>query len=152
MTESGIEKVERALKVENLYDPANVQLVNHLHQALKAEALWKRDVDYVIADGEVKIVDEFTGPASWKAGGWSERDLHEAVEAKEGVEIMEEKPDGRDDHPPGTTSACTTSSPGMTVYRQAPRSSEFVEIYGLEVGTRIPTQRRRHARDDSNAI
>src|SRR3954452_8501084 len=59
--ESGIEKVERALRVENLYSPGNVQLVNHLIQALKAEALYKKDVDYVIEDGEVKIVDEFTG-------------------------------------------------------------------------------------------
>ena len=60
-TPSGIEKVERALKIENLYDPRNVQLVNHLNQALKAESLYKRDVDYVVEDGEVKIVDEFTG-------------------------------------------------------------------------------------------
>src|SRR4051812_2294761 len=60
-TEQGIDKVERVLKIEHLYDPRNVQLVNHLSQALKAEALYKRDVDYVIEDGEVKIVDEFTG-------------------------------------------------------------------------------------------
>src|SRR5262245_55545583 len=60
-TESGIEKVEQALKVENLYDPRNVQLVNHLIQALKAESLYKRDDEYVVQDGEVKIVDEFTG-------------------------------------------------------------------------------------------
>src|SRR6476619_8090491 len=59
-TESGIEKVERALRVENLYSPGNVQLVNHLIQSLKAQALYKNDVDYVIQDGEVKIVDEFT--------------------------------------------------------------------------------------------
>ena len=59
---SAIEKVERALGVENLYDPSNVQLVNHLIQALKAEALYKRDVDYVVQDGEVRdAVDEFTG-------------------------------------------------------------------------------------------
>jgi preprotein translocase subunit SecA len=60
-TESGIEKVEHALKIDHLYAAENVQLVNHLMQALKAEALWKRDVDYVVQDGEVKIVDEFTG-------------------------------------------------------------------------------------------
>src|SRR5919198_116408 len=59
--ESAIEKVERALGVENLYDPRNAQLVNHLIQALKAQSLYQRDVDYVIMDGEVKIVDEFTG-------------------------------------------------------------------------------------------
>ena len=59
--ESAIEKVERALRIDNLYDPRNVQLVNHLIQALKAQSLYQRDVDYVIQDGEVKIVDEFTG-------------------------------------------------------------------------------------------
>ncbi|HET8813038.1 MAG TPA: hypothetical protein VFM67_10610, partial [Gaiella sp.] len=56
-----LDKVERALGIENLYDPRNVQLVNHLNQALKAESLYKRDIDYVVQDGEVKIVDEFTG-------------------------------------------------------------------------------------------
>src|SRR6476619_860640 len=59
--EVAIEKVERALRLENLYDARNVQLVNHLNQALKAQALYQRDVDYVVQDGEVKIVDEFTG-------------------------------------------------------------------------------------------
>src|SRR5213079_3042689 len=84
----GIEKVERALGIENLYDPRNVQLVNHLIQALKAEALFKRDVDYVVQDGEVKIVDEFTGRIM-EGRRWSEG-LHQAVEAKEGVQIQEE--------------------------------------------------------------
>src|SRR5919109_2183263 len=59
--QAAIDKVERSLGIENLYDPRNVQLVNHLNQALKAQALYKRDIDYVIDDGEVKIVDEFTG-------------------------------------------------------------------------------------------
>ena len=63
----GIENVERALGIDNLYDPRNVQLVNHLTQALKAQALYNRDKEYVIQDGEVKIVDEFTGP-SWRVG------------------------------------------------------------------------------------
>src|ERR671922_1852669 len=83
-----IEKVERALRIDNLYDPRNVQLVNHLIQALKAEALFHRDVDYVIQDGEVKIVDEFTGRIM-EGRRWSEG-LHQAVEAKEGVAIQEE--------------------------------------------------------------
>src|SRR3954470_18071663 len=60
-SEQGIEKIERALRIDNLYDPRNVQLVNHLVQALKAQALYQRDTDYVIQDGEVKIVDEYTG-------------------------------------------------------------------------------------------
>src|SRR5204863_5011822 len=87
-TESGIEKVERALKVDNLYDPRNVQLVNHLVQALKAQALFHRDVDYVVQDGEVKIVDEFTGRIM-DGRRWSEGP-HQAVEAKEGEDIQEE--------------------------------------------------------------
>src|SRR5262245_28785480 len=87
-TESGIEKVERALKIENLYAPDNVQLVNHLQQALKAEALFKRDIDYVVEDGEVKIVDEFTGRIM-EGRRWSEG-LHQAVEAKEGVQVQDE--------------------------------------------------------------
>ncbi|MFL5926263.1 MAG: preprotein translocase subunit SecA [Gaiellaceae bacterium] len=86
--ESGIEKVERALRIDNLYSPTNTQLVNHLIQALKAQSLYKRDVDYVVQDGEVKIVDEFTGRIM-EGRRWSEG-LHQAVEAKEGVAIQEE--------------------------------------------------------------
>ena len=85
--EAAIEKFERALRIENLYDPRNVQLVNHLNQALKAQALYQRDVDYVVQDGEVKIVDEFTGRIM-EGRRWSEG-LHQAVEAKEGVRIQE---------------------------------------------------------------
>src|SRR5205823_4288748 len=84
----GIEKVERALGIDNLYDPRNVQLVNHLIQSLKAQALYNRDVEYVIQDGEVKIVDEYTGRIM-EGRRWSEG-LHQAVEAKEGVQIQEE--------------------------------------------------------------
>ncbi|HVM57536.1 MAG TPA: hypothetical protein VMT74_08740, partial [Gaiellaceae bacterium] len=87
-TEQGVEKVERALRIDNLYDPRNSQLVNHLVQALKAESLWHLDIDYVIQDGEVKIVDEFTGRIM-EGRRWSEG-LHQAVEAKEGVKIQEE--------------------------------------------------------------
>src|SRR5438874_6598991 len=80
---SAIEKIERALGIDNLYDARNVQLVNHLNQALKAQSLYQRDVDYVVQDGEVKIVDEFTGRIM-EGRRWSEG-LHQAVEAKEGV-------------------------------------------------------------------
>src|SRR6266508_3525272 len=86
--QASIEAVERALRIESLYDPRNSQLVNHLIQALKAESLYKRDVDYVIQDGEVKIVDEFTGRIM-EGRRWSEG-LHQAIEAKEGVKIQEE--------------------------------------------------------------
>src|SRR5215203_520362 len=80
--QASIDKVERALGIDNLYDPRNVQLVNHLNQALKAQALYHRDVEYVIQDGEVKIVDEFTGRIM-EGRRWSEG-LHQAIEAKEG--------------------------------------------------------------------
>src|SRR5207245_3458126 len=78
----------RALGIENLYDPRHSQLVNHMIQALKAQSLYHRDDDYVIQDGEVKIVDEFTGRIM-EGRRWSEG-LHQAVEAKEGVAIQEE--------------------------------------------------------------
>ena len=95
---AAIEKVERALRIDNLYDPRNVQLVNHLNQALKAQALYQRDVDYVIQDGEVKIVDEFTGRIM-EGRRWSEG-LHQAVEAKEGVRDPGGARHARDDHAP----------------------------------------------------
>src|SRR5213083_2981176 len=81
-TQSGVAKYERALGIENLYDPRHSQLVNHMIQALKAQSLYHRDDDYVIQDGEVKIVDEFTGRIM-EGRRWSEG-LHQAVEAKEG--------------------------------------------------------------------
>src|SRR5579862_4510090 len=87
-TEQGVAKVERALRIDNLYAPQNAQLVNHLNQALKAQSLYQNDVDYVIQDGEVKIVDEFTGRIM-EGRRWSEG-LHQAVEAKENVPIQEE--------------------------------------------------------------
>jgi preprotein translocase subunit SecA len=143
-TESGIEKVERALKVENLYDPRNVQLVNHLIQALKAESLFKRDDEYVVQDGEVKIVDEFTGRIM-EGRRWSEG-LHQAVEAKEGVQIQEEHQ---------TLATITLQNyfrlydklAGMTGTAKT-EEKEFVEIYGLNVvpiPTNVPV-----ARDDRN--
>ncbi len=143
-TEAGIEKVERALRIENLYGAANVQLVNHLHQALKAEALFKRDIDYVVQEGEVKIVDEFTGRIM-EGRRWSEG-LHQAVEAKEGVPIQEEHQ---------TVATITLQNyfrlyeklAGMTGTAKT-EEKEFVEIYNLEV-VPIPTN-VRVARDDKN--
>jgi preprotein translocase subunit SecA len=145
-TESGIEKVERALRTENLYDPRNVQLVNHLSQALKAEALYKRDVDYVVQDGEVKIVDEFTGRIM-EGRRWSEG-LHQAVEAKEGVQIQEEH----------QTLATITLQNYFRLYEKLAgmtgtaktEEKEFVEIYGVDVvpiPTNVPV-----ARDDKNDL
>jgi len=133
-TESGIEKIEQALRIENLYDPRNVQLVNHLSQALKAEALYKRDIDYVVQDGEVKIVDEFTGRIM-EGRRWSEG-LHQAVEAKEGVQIQEEH----------QTLATITLQNYFRLYEKLAgmtgtaktEEKEFVEIYDLGV-VPIPT-------------
>src|SRR5262245_29558348 len=133
-TELGIDKVERALKIEHLYDARNVQLVNHLSQALKAEALYKRDVDYVVEDGEVKIVDEFTGRIM-EGRRWSEG-LHQAVEAKEGVAIQEEH----------QTLATITLQNYFRLYEKLAgmtgaaktEEKEFAEIYGLDV-VPIPT-------------
>src|SRR5438105_10176437 len=132
-----IEAVERALKIDNLYDPRNSQLVNHLNQALKAEALFHRDVDYVVQDGEVKIVDEFTGRIM-EGRRWSEG-LHQAVEAKEGVQIQEEHV---------TLATITLQNyfrlyeklAGMTATAKT-EEKEFVEIYGLtvvEIATTVP--------------
>jgi len=87
-TEEGIEKVERALGIDNLYDLVSSNYVHQLTQALKAKELYKRDKDYIVADGEVKIVDEFTGRIL-EGRRWSDG-LHQAVEAKERVAIKEE--------------------------------------------------------------
>ena len=88
LTETGVAKVERLLGVHNLYDPRQIDTLHHVQQALKAHAIFKRDVDYVIKDGEVIIVDEFTGRLM-PGRRWSDG-LHQAVEAKERVHIREE--------------------------------------------------------------
>jgi preprotein translocase subunit SecA len=145
-TENGIEKIERALRIDHLYAANNVQFVNHLIQSLKAQALYKRDVDYVIQDGEVKIVDEFTGRIM-EGRRWSEG-LHQAVEAKEGVAIQEEHQ---------TLATITLQNyfrlydklAGMTGTAKT-EEKEFVEIYGLnvvEIPTNVPV-----ARDDRNDL
>src|SRR5215210_690050 len=88
VTERGVAKAERFLGIDHLYKAENGPLVNHLIQSLKAESLYKRDVDYAVIDGEVKIIDEFTGRIL-DGRRWSEG-LHQAVEAKEGVRVQEE--------------------------------------------------------------
>jgi len=88
VTEKGVTKVEQILEVDNLYDNVNSMLVHHLHNALRAKELYKRDVQYVVTDGEVKIVDEFTGRVL--EGRRYSEGLHQAIEAKEGVRIKEE--------------------------------------------------------------
>jgi len=145
--ESAIEKVERALRLDNLYAPQNVQLVNHLIQALKAQALYQRDVDYVVQDGEVKIVDEFTGRIM-EGRRWSEG-LHQAVEAKEGVRIQEEH----------VTLATITLQNYFRLYEKLAgmtgtaktEEKEFVEIYGTHV-VEIPTNRPVARADENDFI
>src|SRR5215211_2323655 len=142
--QGAIEAVERSIGIDNLYDPRNGQLANHLNQALKAQALFHRDVDYVVQDGEVKIVDEFTGRIM-EGRRWSEG-LHQAVEAKEGVRIQEEHQ---------TLATITIQNyfrqyeklAGMTGTAKT-EEKEFVEIYNLHV-VEIPTN-VAVARDDKN--
>src|SRR5216117_2146345 len=144
--QASIAAAERALRLENLYDPRHSQLVNHLNQALKAESLYKRDVDYVIQDGEVKIVDEFTGRIM-EGRRWSEG-LHQAIEAKEGVKIQEEN----------VTLATITLQNYFRLYEKLAgmtgtaktEEKEFVEIYNLHV-VEIPTN-VDVARDDQNDL
>jgi preprotein translocase subunit SecA len=139
-TQSGVAKFERALGIENLYDPRHSQLVNHMIQALKAQSLYHRDDEYVIQDGEVKIVDEFTGRIM-EGRRWSEG-LHQAVEAKEGVAIQEEH----------VTLATITLQNYFRLYEKLggmtgtakTEEKEFVEIYGLnvvEIPTNVPVAR-----------
>src|SRR3954453_12008742 len=144
-TEDGVTKVEQAIGVENLYAPENGQLVNHLIQAIKAKELYKRDDEYVVMDGEVKIVDEFTGRIM-EGRRWSEG-LHQAIEAKEGVQIQAEN----------VTVATVTIQNYFRMYEKlagmtgtaATEASEFHEIYSLEV-VPIPTNQAvaRTDRDD----
>jgi preprotein translocase subunit SecA len=145
--QASIEAVERALRIDNLYDPRNAQLVNHLVQALKAESLYKRDVDYVIQDGEVKIVDEFTGRIM-EGRRWSEG-LHQAIEAKEGVKIQEEN----------VTLATITLQNYFRLYEKLAgmtgtaktEEKEFVEIYNLHV-VEIPTNVSVERQDKNDLI
>ncbi len=145
-SEDAIDKIERALGVDNLYDPRNVQLVNHLTQALKAQSLYHRDVDYVIQDDEVKIVDEYTGRIM-EGRRWSEG-LHQAIEAKEGLRIQEEH----------VTLATITLQNYFRLYEKLAgmtgtaktEEKEFVEIYDLHV-VEIPTN-QNVARLDKNDL
>jgi preprotein translocase subunit SecA len=146
-SEQAIEKIERALRIDNLYDPRNAQLVNHLIQALKAQSLYHRDVDYVLQDGEVKIVDEFTGRIM-EGRRWSEG-LHQAIEAKEGLRIQEEH----------VTLATITLQNYFRLYEKLAgmtgtaktEEKEFVEIYDLHV-VEIPTNQPVARADENDLI
>jgi preprotein translocase subunit SecA len=134
ITEQGVAKAERFLGIDHLYRAENGHLVNHLIQSLRAEALYKRDVDYAVIDGEVKIIDEFTGRIL-DGRRWSEG-LHQAVEAKEGVRIQEEN----------QTLATITYQNYFRLYDKLAgmtgtaltEATEFMKIYELPV-VQIPT-------------
>src|SRR5438128_1116109 len=136
LTEAGIASCERLLAVDNLYDPNNIDVLHHIQQALRAHALYRRDVDYVVKDGQVIIVDEFTG-RMMPGRRWSDG-LHQAVEAKEGVRIERENQ---------TLATITFQNyfrmydklAGMTGTAET-EAPEFDKIYRLEVLV-IPTNK-----------
>ncbi len=136
LTEEGVEKAEKLLAVGNLFEPQNMDWVHHIYQALKAHLLFKRDVDYMVKDGEVLIVDEFTGrllPGRRYSDG-----LHQALEAKENVKIEREN----------QTLATITFQNYFRMYKKLAgmtgtaetEAAEFFKIYKLEVNV-IPTNR-----------
>jgi preprotein translocase subunit SecA len=154
LTEAGHERVEALMiqasllrEGESLYDPANIRLMHHLNAALRAHALYKRDVEYIVRGGEVIIVDEFTG-RTMPGRRWSEG-LHQAVEAKEGVRVREEN----------QTIASITFQNYFRLYKKLSgmtgtadtEAPEFLQIYGLEVNV-IPTHRPMIRKDMADLV
>ncbi|MBP7585682.1 MAG: preprotein translocase subunit SecA [Spirochaetes bacterium] len=143
LTEEGVKHVERLLKVDNLYDQRNIEIVHHVNQALKAHTLFRRDQEYIVKDGEVIIVDEFTGrlmPGRRYSDG-----LHQAIEAKENVTIARES----------QTLATVTLQNYFRMYNKLAgmtgtadtEAVEFRKIYGLDVvvvPTHMPMIRKDH--------
>src|SRR5437762_707174 len=154
ITEAGHEHVEQLMaqagllkEGESLYDPANIRLMHHLNAALRAHALYKRDVEYIVRGGEVIIVDEFTG-RTMPGRRWSDG-LHQAVEAKEGVRVREEN----------QTVASITFQNYFRLYKKLSgmtgtadtEAPEFMQIYGLEVVV-IPTHRPMIRKDNPDFV
>jgi preprotein translocase subunit SecA len=146
-TEEGVTQVESFLGVENMYDHTNVDMIHHLDAALKAKALYQRDVDYVVANGEVKIVDEFTGRIL--EGRRYSEGLHQAIEAKEGVRIREEN----------QTLATITLQNYFRLYDKLAgmtgtaltEAGEFMEIYNLDVVV-VPTNQPIARKDEADLV
>jgi preprotein translocase SecA subunit len=136
LTEAGVAKIERMLGVENLYDPEHIDVLHHVNQALRAHVLFRRDVDYIVKDGQVVIVDEFTGRLM-PGRRWSDG-LHQAVEAKEGLRIEREN----------QTLATITIQNYFRMYRKLAgmtgtadtEAPEFDSIYKLQV-TVVPSNK-----------
>jgi preprotein translocase subunit SecA len=147
VTEQGVAKAERFLGIDHLYKAENGAIVNHLMQSLKAESLYKKDVDYAVIDGEVKIIDEFTGRIL-DGRRWSEG-LHQAVEAKEGVRVREEN----------QTLATITLQNYFRMYDKLAgmsgtaltEATEFMKIYKVGV-VEIPTNRPMVRADRNDQI
>jgi preprotein translocase subunit SecA len=147
LTDSGVDRVEHKLNVGNLYNPENIAWLHHVTQALRAHTLYKRDVNYLIEDGEVIIVDEFTG-RKMPGRRWSDG-LHQAVEAKEGVAIQEEN----------QTLATISYQNYFRLYKKLAgmtgtadtEAEEFAKIYKLEVSV-IPTNRAMIRKDHHDVV
>ncbi|MFS0725897.1 preprotein translocase subunit SecA [Paenibacillus sp. 1P07SE] len=147
LTESGVEKAEKAFGIENLFDHANVLLNHHIQQALKAHVIMKRDVDYVVQDDEVVIVDEFTGRLM--SGRRYSDGLHQAIEAKEQIKVQNES----------MTLATITFQNYFRMYRKLAgmtgtaktEQEEFSKIYGLDV-VQIPTNRTMIRNDIADVV
>lgn len=147
LTEEGVHKLEQRLNISNLYEPENIEILHHVNQALRAHTLYRRDVDYMIEDGKVKIIDEFTGRVL-DGRRWSDG-LHQAVEAKEGVRIENENQ---------TLATITYQNffrnfiklGGMTGTAET-EAEEFAKIYDLDV-IAIPTNRAMVRQDLHDVI
>jgi preprotein translocase subunit SecA len=147
LTDEGNHEVERLLNIGNLYDPEHIELLHHVYQALKAHQLYKRDVDYMIKDGEVLIVDEFTGRLM-PGRRWSDG-LHQAVEAKEGVKVANEN----------QTLATVTFQNFFRMYNKLSgmtgtadtEAAEFQKIYKLDVIV-VPTNKPMTRIDNDDVI
>ena len=147
LSEQGIEKMEKWLGVENIYTSGGIRDVHHIEQALRARALFKKDRDYVIKDGEVVIVDEFTGRMLF--GRRYSEGLHQAIEAKEGLKIQQES----------ITLATVTFQNYFRIYNKLSgmtgtaitEAEEFSKIYKLDV-TVIPTNKQMIRKDMPDRI
>lgn len=147
LNESGIEKAEKYLGVNNLYDPSNIEILHALQQALKAHTCFEKEKDYIIKDGEVMIVDDFTGRVM-EGRRWSDG-LHQAIEAKEGVAIQSEN----------QTLATITYQNYFRLYKKLAgmtgtadtEAEEFKKIYNLDVNV-IPTHKPMIRKDYQDAI
>ncbi|MGB0757619.1 MAG: preprotein translocase subunit SecA [Patescibacteria group bacterium] len=147
LTDEGIDVVEKALNIKNLYTEGGIQMVHHLEQALKAEVLFKKDKDYVVKDGEIIIVDEFTG--RMMHGRRYSEGLHQAIEAKENVDIQRES----------QTLATITFQNLFRMYEKlsgmtgtaATEAEEFHKIYKLDVSV-IPTHKPIQRKDTQDSV